>query len=238
MLGAVSQSGNTPTMYNPIICFDASDTSASNITESVNLVSLIKDRSGNGIDGVQATGSAQPTTNLHTINGLNTVYMDVGDHLQMLAVATAANLTIICVFKPLGNNNATGAFFSADAADNDFQIDSGAIGQYLGRVLTSNLGSTTAPTIVTNEMGSAILTTYRFSDTDGDVKVRLNGVQKSSDTYNGLMNSSLAMRIGINRALNVSLKLDLAELLIFNQDLSATQIDTIETYLINKWGIV
>jgi hypothetical protein len=238
MFGIVSQSGNTPTMYNPIICFDTSDTSASNITESSNLVSLLKDRSGNGNDGVQGTGSKQPSTNTNTINSLNAIYCGVGDYLSMASVSTAVNLTLICVFKPLGNNHATASFFCADAADNDFQIDSLTSGQFHGRVNSTNLGATSAPDLGSNEINNVILVVYRFSDNDSDVTVRLNGAEVDSDTYDGAMNSTMTMRIAINRGLSRSLKLDLGEFLVFNEDLSATQIATIETYLTDKWGVV
>jgi hypothetical protein len=238
MLGAISQSGNTPTMYNPIICFDASDTSASNITGSSNKVSLIKDRSGSGNDGVEGAGSAQPGTNTNTINGLNTINFSVGDRLSMSDVATTANLTIIAVYKPIDNNSGTAAFLSADAADNDFQIDALISGEYHGRVNCANLGATTPPTLGSNKENSVILTTYRFSDNDSDVTVRLNGTEVGSDTYDGSMASSLNFKIAANRASTRTLVLDLGELLIFPEDLSATQIDTIETYLTDKWGVV
>ena len=237
-LGTIASSGNIPNIYNPICWFDCSDTSASNITHSSGLVSLLKDRSGTGNDGIQATGAARPTTNSSTINGLNAIDFGIGDYLGMANVATAANLTILGVFKPIGNNNGAASFLSADAADHDFQIDSVTSGQYLGRVNSTNLGATTAPNLGTNKMGSVLLSTYRFSANDGNVKVRLNGSEVGSDTYNGSMSSTLTIRIAINRALNTSLKLYLGELIIFNSDLSADKIDIIESYLINKWGVV
>ena len=238
MFGVLAQSGNTPTMYNPICCLDSSDTSSTNITESSNLVSLLKDRSGTGNDGVQGTGSAQGTTNTNTINSLNAIYFQAGDFLEMASVTTAVNLTIIAVFKPTGNNDPTASFFSADAADNDFQIDSLTSTEYHGRVNSTNLGATSAPTLGTDEMNNVILTTYRFSNNDSDITVRLNGTEVDADTYDGAMNSSLTMRIAINRAKSRSLVLDLGEIIIFNEDLSVGQITTIETYLTDKWAVV
>jgi hypothetical protein len=238
MFGAVAQSGNVPTMYNPIVCLDCSDTSVNNITESGGFVSLLKDRSGNGNDFTQGDVSKQPETNDQTINGLNVLYFYIGDYLSKASVVTATNLTIIAVLRTGLNNNVNASFFTADAADNDFQIQANTVGQYYGSVNSQNLGATTPPGLGSNQLGNVILTTYRFSATDSELTVRLNGVETGSDTYNGSMAASMTMRIAVNRALTSTQILNLAYLTVFNYDLPIAYIDTIETYLTDKWAVV
>tara|TARA_R110000868_G_scaffold17344_1_gene76349 strand:+ start:28715 stop:29428 length:714 start_codon:yes stop_codon:yes gene_type:complete len=237
MLGAVSQSGNTPTMYNPIACYDASDTSASNITESVGSLSLIKDRSGNGIDATQVSGSVQPDTNSSTIGGLNAISFASGDYLDMGTIATSGNLTVICAFKPTSNLSGFASFFSGDSTDNDFQIDAGTSASYMGRFNSTNLGVTGTANLVTNQQNTSIVTSYRLSSFAGNIVIRLNGALVDTDTYNGSLATSLIMRIAANRAVNTGIAMKMGEFLIFDEALSDAQMLTIETYLMNKWGI-
>jgi hypothetical protein len=59
---------------------DAAD--ASTITESSGSVSAWADKSGNGNNATQGTGSAQPTTGVRTLNGKNALEFDGGDYLS------------------------------------------------------------------------------------------------------------------------------------------------------------
>ena len=132
MFGIVAQSGNYPTMYNPISCIDPSDDSSSNITSSGGKVSLIVDRSGNGYGFVMDTGSLQPDTSAVPINSLPTISFVGNDRMLQTIPTSGGNLTIISVFRPNSNNGLSGSFLSANAADNDFQIDSEVANEYWG----------------------------------------------------------------------------------------------------------
>ena len=236
MFGIVSQSGNTPTMYNPIACFDASDTAASNIVESAGSISSMKDRAGRGNNAGQGSGSVQPLTNSSTIGGLNAAYFNNGDYLDLGDIAHSGSLTIIAAFKPISNSSGFASLFSADGA-NDFQIDAGPSGQWMGRFNSTNLGSGSGIGIGGNYLGDAIVTTNRLSAIDGTIKNRLNGAHINSDTYNGALSSPARMRIGANRAVNTGIVMKVGEFLIFDSALTDAQMLTIETYLMNKWGI-
>lgn len=237
MIGTVAQSGNVPTMYNPICCFDASDTSPSNITQASGFVSLWKNRAGTGYDFFQNSSGGQPQTGTITINSLNGFNFDMADFMSLGNVPATPDLTIMAVFKPLGNNDGTASFLSANAANNDFQIDAVFANQFRGRINTTGLGATSNPAFGTNQRNNIIQATYRFSANESNVKVRLNGTQTGLGTYNGLMSSTLLYKIATNRVQNRSQLMHLGELLIFNDDLNNTQMDTIETYLMDKWGI-
>lgn len=237
MFGTVAQSGNTPTMYNPICCLDASDTSSSNITESSGLTSSITDRSGSGNNFTIGTASWQPITNSVTINGLNVLSFVKPDRLIRTMSTPNPDLTIISVMRPVSSDNSTSAYLCGDSSDNDFQIDAGTSGQYLGRFNSSGLGHTYRPDLDADQVGNDILTTYRLSDADSEVILRLNGVETDTDVYDGTLATSLLFRLGTNRAASQFMNMYLAELLIFNEALTDAQIDTVETYLTDKWGI-
>ena len=76
-----------------------------------------------------------------------------------------------------------------------------------------------------------------MSSSAGNIVVRLNGSLVDSDSYNGLLSTSLTMRIGANRAINAGIVMKVGEFLIFDTALTDAQMLTIETYLMNKWSI-
>tara|TARA_R110000868_G_scaffold33755_9_gene122258 strand:- start:5189 stop:5902 length:714 start_codon:yes stop_codon:yes gene_type:complete len=236
MFGAVAQSGNTPTMYNPIAAFDFSDTSPENIVAAGGSVAFARDRTGTGNNATQSTGSVKPDTNTSTIGGLNAVYFNNGDYIDLGDVANSGSLTIITAFKPISNSSGVASLFSADGA-NDFQIDAGPSGQWMGRFNSTNLGAGSGIGIGGNFLGYTIVTTNRVSASDGNIKNRLNGVHINTDSYNGALSSPLRMRIGANRAVNTGIVMKVGEFLIFDTALTDAQMLTIETYLMNKWGI-
>ena len=64
--------------------YDASDTST--ITESSGNVSQWDDKSGNGFHLTQGTGSYQPQTGTHTVNGLNVIRTQYQDRIENNAI--------------------------------------------------------------------------------------------------------------------------------------------------------
>lgn len=77
-------SGFDPLSLSPALWLDASD--AATITSSGGKVSEWRDKSTNGYKAVQATSSAQPTTNSVTQNGLNVLSFDGGDSMTITTV--------------------------------------------------------------------------------------------------------------------------------------------------------
>jgi hypothetical protein len=77
--------GSAPRLWTPSdtvsdVWLDFSDTST--ITESLNLVSEVSDKSGNANNFIQSIAASQPLTNTSTINGLNTIDFDgIDDYL-------------------------------------------------------------------------------------------------------------------------------------------------------------
>ena len=212
--------------------YDMADTST--ITESSNLVSAVADKFLNSEDVSQAT--TKPLTNTDTINSLNALTFDgTDDYLAKSGFTAAADTTIFIVFKPISSDSDNDSILSMNAT-NDFQIDARTSGEYKGRFNSSNLGDTDKP-LLTDQLGNVILTTYRLSSGDSEIAIRLNGTESSTDTYNGALDTTQNLKLGGNRAGTANLECLLGEVLIFNDDLSASDIAKVETYLNNKWSI-
>ncbi len=82
--------------------FDAADTTPGNIVESGGLVSLWADKSGEGRDATQGTGSEQPTTGAETLGGLNVI---TGDGTRSMEFQYTHNQSVSFAF--VGNYQAT-----------------------------------------------------------------------------------------------------------------------------------
>jgi hypothetical protein len=90
----------TPLNLSPLLWLDASDEDT--IVSSGGSVSQWNDKSGNGNNATQGTGSAQPATGSTTQNGLNVLDFDGGDELMLpsgvYTIPTGSN-TIFVVSK-------------------------------------------------------------------------------------------------------------------------------------------
>ena len=76
--------------------FDAADTST--IQQTGGFVSQWNDKSGNGFNATQATGTNQPKTGINTTNGKNVITFDGTDDSFMVAGALTAisNTDLTC----------------------------------------------------------------------------------------------------------------------------------------------
>jgi len=88
----------TPSEISTSAWFDAYDEGT--ITESGGAVSQWDDKSGNANHATQGTGSLQPVTGTNVINGLNAIYSD-GSNLLEIALDTWQNSNDIMVFMVL-----------------------------------------------------------------------------------------------------------------------------------------
>lgn len=87
---------NPNNIENLYMWFDAAD--ASTITASSGAVSQWNDKSSNGFNVSQGTGSAQPTTGSSTLNGLNVISFASNDQLTYSAASDALDFSPLTVF--------------------------------------------------------------------------------------------------------------------------------------------
>lgn len=216
---------------------DASDTST--ITDSSGSVSAWADKSGNGNNATQGTGSAQPTTGLNTANGKNAIFFDGNDTLEvgsgvysipsdestLFIVSRATDTTAqrrLFVMTNGGTARYKMAYETKAGAASDtevvFQVDSNLdpLGAQASgasadyQVLTGSFNGTDTTTIAIND-GTEV------SDTNGVAFTATN-------CFIGSQTGSAVFLIG-----------DIGEIIVYNRLLSTAEQNLVKSYLTNKW---
>lgn len=214
---------------------DAADTSASNIAESSNLVSQWNDKSGNGNNVTQGTGSAQPTTNVSTSNGKNVLNFDGGDSFDipsgLFTVADGSNTVFVVsrrtsedASQDLIFNFMTGAtnkflmLYSATGGQIDYRSNNTPLGS------ASNTGNTNTDFNIVRGRRSG--TTQAIAVNGGAESTNTNG-----ENISGIDDAFLGSLDGTTQFLTGSI----AEVLMYDRSLSTAEITAVENYLTNKW---
>jgi len=228
----VAAGGFSPLDLSPTLWLDASDTNT--ITESTpgsGVVSQWDDKSTNGNNFVQATGSFQPATGTRTINSLNVV--DFNGSTTFLEInpstfAAAQPFTIFAVaehdtdvysriFLQRGGTNVLFAFINTE------RTYSGA-----GLFVYGTTGD--APT------GSPLLLRYTFDGASSNGFI--DGVQTVSGNFGtNEFETGRVVRIGAYESGVQALDGAVGEIFLVQGTLTAQQISDTETYLADKWGI-
>ena len=218
--------GFTPLELSPVLWLDASDTST--ITESGGAVSQWDDKSGNGNHPVQATAAKQPSSGTRTLNSLNVLDFDgTADYLQVLGDTISQPFTVYCVV-------------DADTATGGFIFDGATSGNRAGLRVTSYSS-------LRGELGPAELAVT--SNTDVAIaKGVWNGASStlrwvtSTDERNATWTTTSVdlqlITIGTyNAALGAFFDGAIAEVIVIDRLLSASEAAATEQYLSDKWGI-
>lgn len=218
---------------------DAADPSTITIVTGV---SSIKDKSGNGFNPAQATGSKQPAYTQNLLSGLSGIVFDGTD--DNMATSSTSSL-----MEP--GTGAMSIFTVTRVISGVYSVGKGRVNGTSGTggwahtqnsSLSRLLAGTDAPadiggsTVYTLPQASATLKEWEF---DGaNLTYYNNGVQfGTTKTYSGNVGSSVALAIG-GRATNDNYSnMEFYELVVYKTTLSADQILTVRRYLGNKWGI-
>lgn len=206
--------------------------------ESVGAVSEWLYKNGGG-SVIQLTGSRQPLTGVNSINGRNAIAFDGGDDfMERLSFTASANMTIFAVFTVISGAIQHKSVLSMNAPGNGFQIDKGNENEFRARFASQGLGPTEPPIHSSGLTSIPSIISYRLSDNDGNVVLRVNGVQSDEDTYNGGLNLAPTFYLGRNRQGNQRLRVDLFRVIIYNRDLTLPEMVEVETFLSARSGIV
>ena len=204
---------------------DAADTST--LTLSTNNVTQWRDKSGSGNNATQATSSSQPTSG-GSQNGLNTLLFT--GKTMVLPTISLSTQTVFCVylnttFTPYGEPVELGpfAFFYAAPSSNVGIGRTGATDEVLANWSTNGL------------------TTSKYTVYGGTVSVSgsttsvlyFNGNQVASNTVTS-SGGQVYYRVGHYAGGTTGY---IAEVIVFNSVLSTTQRQSVENYLMSKWGI-
>lgn len=208
--------------------FDAAD--ASTITSSAGAVSQWRDKSTTAIVASQGTGSAQPTVSVADQNGLNTITF-LAANAQVLTFSASVNVdtdyTLFSVFKRTNSSSevnaiaysvgGTNAFGNVYYTDNNIYI-SNSTGFYNG----------VAPNNTTYD-----LVTSQLTSSTGAARFNFNPVSLAFTAGSG--RSAIFDNIGA-RGGAVPVNGSIAEVILYNRVLSATEIAIVENYLQAKWA--
>lgn len=248
-MGIILGSSPIPLQVEPGFCvawFDMSDISADNMTASGGLVSKILNKTGNNNNLQQATSSAQPKNNTRTLNGL-----------PVLEFAHDGTRNDIMIFD---SNDALDQPFTVFVVGQSDQNVAGIDQSFIGRqtaaisgqwVLLRNgsfpifqsylfgTGGDSGSTQPSNN--NANIFTVWFQDGDR-LNFKLNNNTATQGSVRSGYDNSVATKLAIggsNGNNNAAASLDgiIAEVIIYNKVLSASQITQINQYLSRKWGI-
>ena len=219
--------------------YDASDLDT--ITDSAGSVSQWDDKSPNGLDVTQGTGSLQPTTETTTINDLNTILF-AQDWLTSASNPFGATVTDAAVFMVLKTPSslANGTSFSltgSATAANRWQshtpwgsgtgyFDNGGTGVGNRLQVSSWLGAS-----------EETMVSFYATNTDGAQEMWKNGSLSASNASGTAVTTVGNIFIGTDSGSTMQ-NMELGEMIIINGTVSTALRQQIEGYLAWKWGQV
>jgi len=203
---------------------DANDEST--ITkDGSDLVSQWDDKSEEGNNVVQATGSSQPLWVENIQNSLPIIRFDgVNDNLKRATYVNGELTQPNTIF-----------YVGQIGADEDFTLCSGTSGKE--HDIFTTLGNLSAYAGLTYGSDTRVSTlrqyTFLFSSTSSTMRV--NGTQ--TDSGNVGTEAMNGITVGARFIPNQFADIDVCEILVYNADVSDEDRDLLEAYLIEKWGI-
>lgn len=227
---------------------DASDSS----TMTLNGTTVSEWRSKAGSIAVsQATAAAQPTLTTNYVNGRSALTFDGGDVLYSSSAPLAiAPCTSFVVLDETTAVNFAGALVGSPASGDDFGLTTAFItaARDTGNVIirASNVGAaaTIALSATSANQGAAAYGRKLVSAAVGGSTafLRVNAVQGTTDAAHTASGSSAGTLIGgrfVGSAVSASFRFNgrICEILHYSQELSAAQIQTVERWLAQRWGI-
>lgn len=234
-----------PTGLSPVsgmsVWYDANDAGTFTYSSS-NIISQWGDKSGNSRNATQATVSEQPTRVTGVINGLPVVRFDgSNDYLNFTNILNGdKSFTIFWVLRP--RNVSSGTYQPSFSTATSPDADDGALhyinpssqgAAYPFRTRSGWTQYDGANTYVAN-------TSYlmEFISNDSVYKVFRNGTQESTNQTVGTAPSYITTRIAYqNNPGGRYGAFDFGEILIYNTELSGTDVTTNRNYLNAKWGL-
>jgi len=219
----------TPADITTAAWFDASD--ASTITASAGSVSQWDDRSGNGNHVTQATGSSQPATGSASLNGLNVLAFDGGDHLKISsAPLTTQPSTIFVVTRVralgLGGRQYVFDGITSEANRNLLALERSGKPSIFGQSWLAHTDSTTTNYSI-----------YECTYNGASSVIGINADRVSGNAGSYTLGDGIV--IGANRTGNLDF-LDgyVAELIVYDGAMLADTRQVVEGYLAWKWDLV
>ncbi len=210
---------------------DAAD--AATITQVANAVSQWNDKSGNGRNFEQTTGSRQPLTNTSTLNGRNALDFDgAGDNLVRTNTDLSTALANDCTIIIFGKQDAIGTqqtLFRKDGGEFNMQVDSGGATFVASHSTAFNFSTLTAAADTNpHTWGMYVQGSTVWAFRDGSVAPSGSATATAAGQIN----------IGSDRFSGLPFNGLIAEVLCYNRRLTNAEINQIcgVDYGATKWG--
>ena len=207
------------------------------ISGSTGAVSLWEDQSGHGNDAVQSTGTSQPSLQTNQLNRLPVLRFDgTNDYLSVARAATIepSTITIAAVAKHTGGGTSDYAVVAVKG-NAWTSAGYGLLRQSTGnaRAFINHYTNTQVTASWPSSSWNVLMNRY-----DGTaVKLFQNGAETASHTTSTTMaHENLPLYLG-GRAGSYQLQGDIAEVILFNRALSATERKEIDAYFFQKYNL-
>lgn len=207
------------------------------ITLNGSTVSAWADQSSNANTAIQGTAANQPAYNAAAINGNYELAFDgTNDHLAITPAAAltgAKNWTLLVALKPDVTTGSRAAFaVGTTGAGYAFAVNANAAAKR--EVFMSGVG------VVSDGAAATTWELWSSSRDNGGLPVTsfwLNGASQSLDSNPTTAAPSVAAFVGSLSAATLFWKGRIAEIILYNVELSATARRSIEAYLGNRYAI-
>lgn len=191
-------------------------------------ISAWVDKSGLKRNATQASGTLQPAYYSNVQAGKGVIRFDGSND----TLATAAFSSVIAIPYTQFVVLKTTVYKSFNVALNDVTtlssmgVHGDSSKMYLFNGAVANVG-------ITNTSFNLLYTKWNGTSTD----ISVNGGATSTVNPGTTRTSLSGLRIGANTDLSNAFAGDIAEIIIYNRTLTASEISTVNNYLKNKWGV-
>lgn len=237
---------SVPQSLFPQLWLDASDSST--VVSSAGAVSQWNDKSGNGYNLTQSTGSAKPITGDTTVNGRNVLRFAGGDWMRSTGSTNlnVGNVTVFTVFGETASTDFAGIIAALDNSSNDYtslNAFSVSTAQNPAIYRFERNGNSQYGFVAGSKPSTfGIYSTQAYSS--GLMQSWYNGNTASSGTITGTFGiASAGFLVGarwLNGGVSTSgrsLIGSIAEIIIYPRTLNTPEMSSVHNYLKNKWGI-
>lgn len=219
--------------------YDAADPRT--ITQSSGAVSVWADKSSRRINPTQGTESFKPSTNTNTLGGNNVITFGGNDFLVSSDAAVAdmngSNFTLFVICRRTTSNASNQRVFSINGPSGErIRINYNIGSNLIGGIVSTTGGIASASVTLADTASFGIITFYREGKTVG---IRSDSGSFTTGTNASITSISDINSISLGRSsFNSNFLIgDIAEFIGYNKKLTIAEMNSIYSYLSNKWGI-
>lgn len=213
------------------------NSTATPVTSTNDTVGYIGDKSGNGNHALQATTLSRPLWQYHFQNGRNAAYFDGSRYVDIAASINNAPLTVLLAGKRDASVSTTqGLWSSRDSVTGGIRLGFNSSNQVAPSSASPSSSRTSTATFGANSLFIAGLQITNVGAGGSIVSIANTEVGSSSSTYTSMSNFFGWARLNTNNTSSLA-RFYMFEGIVFPTVLGTTDLNTMLTYLNDKWAI-